>query len=91
MKRLINIFKYSTLISIMGLYSLSAFGSFPEEHIIVLTDERGNTNKLLDQAIGQSIVRILGSKDEYDKNYSFYHLCKSSALLKRKRLLKAPF
>ena len=71
MKRLINIFKYSTLISIMGLYSLSAFGSFPEEHIIVLTDEKGDTNKLLDKAIGQSIVRILGSKDEYDKNYSF--------------------
>ena len=87
MKRLINNFKYFTLILIIELFSISAFGFFPEEHVIILTDETGNTNDLLDKALAQSIIRILGSNEEYERNYSFLENIKTKKYIKEYEFL----
>jgi hypothetical protein len=71
----------------MEFFSISAFGFFPEEHVVILTDETGNTNDLLDKALGQSIIRILGSNEEYERNYSFVKNIKTKKYIKEYEFL----
>ena len=63
-------YKFFLIIVLIGL-SANTYSFFPDQHTIVLDDQDNNTLELLDTALKQSIVRILGSKNEYDKNSLF--------------------
>ena len=51
----------------LSLFSTYVLSSFPNEHVIILDDEKSNTNNSLRKAINISSIRILGSKSEFDQ------------------------
>ena len=51
----------------MSFFSTHLLSSFPNEHVIILDDEKSNTNNSLRKAIDISSIRILGSRSEFDQ------------------------
>ena len=51
----------------LSLFSTYILSSFPNEHVIILDDEKLNTNNSLRKAINISSIRILGSRSEFDQ------------------------
>ena len=51
----------------LSLFSTYILSSFPNEHVIILDDEKSNTNNSLRKAINISSIRILGSRSEFDQ------------------------
>ena len=70
MKHLFYKYKFFLILALIGL-SANTYSFFPDQHTILLNDQDSNTLELLDTALKQSIVRILGSNNEYDKNSLF--------------------
>ena len=55
------------LLIFLSLFSTNLLSSFPNEHVIILDDEKSNTNNSLRKAIDISSIRILGSRSEFDQ------------------------